>query len=67
MVPNMTEEIFVKRCPVCCDNCNCKPCLRDLHPKLKMKFQFEPNGYQKAYGYIYTALLLMTNLSDDTY
>ncbi|PWA56474.1 zinc finger, RING-type, JmjC domain, Zinc-finger domain of monoamine-oxidase A repressor R1 [Artemisia annua] len=46
--PNMTQEMFAERCPVCCDNCNCKACLRDPHPKLKMKFQFKPNDYQKA-------------------
>ncbi|GJT70038.1 reverse transcriptase domain-containing protein [Tanacetum coccineum] len=27
--------------------------IRDLHPKLKIKFQFEPNGYQKAQNSMY--------------
>ncbi|GJW14222.1 zinc finger domain of monoamine-oxidase A repressor R1 [Tanacetum coccineum] len=51
--PNMTKEMFAERCPVCCDNCNCKPCLRDPHPKLKTKFQFEPDDYQKAQSSMY--------------
>ncbi|GJS61055.1 serine/threonine-protein kinase AFC2 isoform X3, partial [Tanacetum coccineum] len=31
--PNMTYEMFAKCCPIFKDNCNCKGCLRDVHPK----------------------------------
>ncbi|GKB67782.1 hypothetical protein Tco_0929194 [Tanacetum coccineum] len=27
MYPNVSEERFVKACPVCCNTCNCKTCL----------------------------------------
>lgn len=32
--PNMTDEMFAERCPVCLDICNCKSCLRDVHPRV---------------------------------
>ncbi|KZV52383.1 hypothetical protein F511_32944 [Dorcoceras hygrometricum] len=26
--PRLSEEAFIEACPVCCNNCNCKSCLR---------------------------------------
>ncbi|CAI9285203.1 unnamed protein product [Lactuca saligna] len=51
--PNMTEKMFAERCPVCCDNCNCKRCLRDVHPKVKEKINFKPNNNQKVRYSVY--------------
>ncbi|XP_071697885.1 lysine-specific demethylase JMJ29-like isoform X2 [Rutidosis leptorrhynchoides] len=51
--PNMTEEMFAERCPVCLDNCNCKSCLRDVHPKIKGKIDFKPSADQKVRYSIY--------------
>ncbi|KAL4590429.1 hypothetical protein LXL04_003358 [Taraxacum kok-saghyz] len=51
--PNMTEEMFAECCPVCCDNCNCKRCLRDVHPKVKEKIDFNPTEDQKVRYSIY--------------
>ncbi|KAJ0512223.1 putative transcription factor C2H2 family [Helianthus annuus] len=31
--PHVSEEEFVKACPVCCNYCNCKACLRRFSPK----------------------------------
>ncbi|KAK1426058.1 hypothetical protein QVD17_14726 [Tagetes erecta] len=31
--PGVSKEEFVKACPVCCNNCNCKACLRRFSPK----------------------------------
>ncbi|XP_076911787.1 lysine-specific demethylase JMJ26-like [Bidens hawaiensis] len=31
--PHVSVEEFVKACPVCCNNCNCKACLRGFSPK----------------------------------
>ncbi|GKC56705.1 tRNA modification GTPase MnmE, partial [Tanacetum coccineum] len=33
LYPNMTYKMFAECCPVFKDNCNCKGCLRDVHPK----------------------------------
>ncbi|KAK9068352.1 hypothetical protein SSX86_012463 [Deinandra increscens subsp. villosa] len=30
LYPDVSEEEFVKACPFCCNNCNCKACLRRL-------------------------------------
>ncbi|XP_042758581.1 lysine-specific demethylase JMJ26 [Lactuca sativa] len=51
--PNMTDEMFAERCPVCLDICNCKSCLRDVHPRVKEKIDFKPNDDQKARYSIY--------------
>ncbi|KAL4590419.1 hypothetical protein LXL04_003348 [Taraxacum kok-saghyz] len=48
--PNMTNEMFAECCPVCRDICNCKTCLRDVHPRVKEKINYEPNDGQKV-GY----------------
>ncbi|KAJ0503679.1 putative transcription factor C2H2 family [Helianthus annuus] len=32
--PHVSEEEFVKACPVCCNYCNCKACLRRFSPKV---------------------------------
>ncbi|XP_076948219.1 lysine-specific demethylase JMJ27-like [Bidens hawaiensis] len=57
--PNMTEEMFAECCPVCLDNCNCKSCLRDVHPKVKEKINFEPSVDQKIQYSIYTLHVLL--------
>lgn len=51
--PNMTEEMFAQLCPVCLDKCNCKSCLRDVHPKVKNKINFKPTADQKVQYSIY--------------
>ncbi|MFS8015300.1 putative transcription factor & chromatin remodeling &Metalloenzymes JmjC family [Helianthus anomalus] len=51
--PNMSEEDFAECCPVCLDNCNCKACLRDVHPKVKNKIDFKPSSEQKKQYSIY--------------
>ncbi|CAH1428998.1 unnamed protein product [Lactuca virosa] len=51
--PNMTEKMFAECCPVCCDNCNCKRCLRDVHPKVKEKIDFKPNEVQRVRYSVY--------------
>ncbi|KAI3795034.1 hypothetical protein L1987_37678 [Smallanthus sonchifolius] len=50
LYPNMTEDMFAERCPVCLGNCNCKPCLRDVHPLIKKKIDFVSNDDQKVQG-----------------
>ncbi|KAF5805697.1 putative transcription factor C2H2 family [Helianthus annuus] len=57
--PNMTEEMFADQCPVCLDNCNCKSCLRDVHPKVKEKINFTPTADQKIQYSIYTLHVLL--------
>ncbi|XP_071726344.1 lysine-specific demethylase JMJ27-like isoform X2 [Rutidosis leptorrhynchoides] len=57
--PNMTEEMFAERCPVCLDNCNCKSCLRDVHPKVKGKIDFKPSDDQKVQYSIYILHVLL--------
>ncbi|XP_076900082.1 lysine-specific demethylase JMJ26-like [Bidens hawaiensis] len=32
--PHVAVEEFVKACPICCNNCNCKACLRGFSPKV---------------------------------
>ncbi|XP_024985140.1 lysine-specific demethylase JMJ25-like isoform X2 [Cynara cardunculus var. scolymus] len=57
--PNMTEEMFAERCPVCCDNCNCKSCLRDVRPKVKGMIDFRPDDDQKVRYSIYILHVLL--------
>ncbi|XP_071721244.1 lysine-specific demethylase JMJ26-like isoform X2 [Rutidosis leptorrhynchoides] len=57
--PNMTEDMFAERCPVCLDNCNCKSCLRDVHPKVKGKIDFKPSDDQKVQYSIYILHVLL--------
>ncbi|KAI7734136.1 hypothetical protein M8C21_010347 [Ambrosia artemisiifolia] len=61
--PNMTEQMFADRCPVCQDNCNCKACLRDVHPKVKEKINFTPTPDQKIQYSIYTLHVLLPFLN----
>ncbi|KAL4590422.1 hypothetical protein LXL04_003351 [Taraxacum kok-saghyz] len=57
--PNMTEEMFAESCPVCLDKCNCKGCLRDVHPKVKQKINFEPDDDQKVRYSVYILHVLL--------
>ncbi|XP_023749344.1 lysine-specific demethylase JMJ26 isoform X1 [Lactuca sativa] len=57
--PNMTEEMFAECCPVCLDNCNCKGCLRDVHPKVKQKIDFKPDDDQKIRYSVYILHVLL--------
>ncbi|KAI3707498.1 hypothetical protein L6452_26078 [Arctium lappa] len=57
--PNMTEEMFAECCPVCCDNCNCKSCLRDVRPKVKGMIDFQPDDDQKVRYSIYILHVLL--------
>ncbi|XP_071726407.1 lysine-specific demethylase JMJ29-like isoform X2 [Rutidosis leptorrhynchoides] len=57
--PNMTEEMFAERCPVCLDNCNCKSCLRDVHPKVKGKIDFKPSIDEKVQYSLYILHVLL--------
>ncbi|KAL4590880.1 hypothetical protein LXL04_003827 [Taraxacum kok-saghyz] len=56
--PNMTKEMFAECCPVCLDKCNCKTCLRDVHPKVKQKIEFIPSDDQKVGYSIYILHML---------
>ncbi|KAL4590415.1 hypothetical protein LXL04_003344 [Taraxacum kok-saghyz] len=57
--PNMTEAMFAECCPVCLDKCNCKGCLRDVHPKVKEKINFEPDDDQKVRYSVYILHVLL--------
>ncbi|KAD7117477.1 hypothetical protein E3N88_04745 [Mikania micrantha] len=57
--PNMTEDMFAECCPVCLDKCNCKSCLRDVHPKVKNKIDFKPSSDQKVQYSIYILHVLL--------
>ncbi|KAI3773352.1 hypothetical protein L1987_47878 [Smallanthus sonchifolius] len=57
--PNMTEDMFAECCPVCLDKCNCKSCLRDVHPKVKNKIDFKPSIDQKVRYSIYILHVLL--------
>ncbi|CAH1427080.1 unnamed protein product [Lactuca virosa] len=57
--PNMTEEMFGESCPVCRDICNCKSCLRDVHPKVKQKIDFKLNDDQKIRYSVYILHVLL--------
>ncbi|XP_071706627.1 lysine-specific demethylase JMJ29-like [Rutidosis leptorrhynchoides] len=46
--PNMTEEMFAERCPVCLGSCNCKSCLRDVHPNVERKTVFKQSADNKV-------------------
>ncbi|KAL4590427.1 hypothetical protein LXL04_003356 [Taraxacum kok-saghyz] len=56
--PNMTEEMFAESCPVCLDKCNCKSCLRNVHPKVKQKINYRPTDDQKVRYSLYILHLL---------
>ncbi|GAU18065.1 hypothetical protein TSUD_51760 [Trifolium subterraneum] len=52
--PHLKEDEIAKACPVCCDNCNCKACLRsttlikaikDSNPQTNKDFVVEPSKY----------------------
>ncbi|XP_035838604.1 uncharacterized protein LOC110908467 isoform X3 [Helianthus annuus] len=45
--PNMTEDMFAERCPVCRGNCNCNTCLRDAS-QVNDKTRFITNDGQKV-------------------
>ncbi|PHT48143.1 Lysine-specific demethylase 3A [Capsicum baccatum] len=46
--PGMPEEAFAESCPVCCQNCNCKACLRLDGPIRALKnSQFEISEEEK--------------------
>ncbi|KAK1439540.1 hypothetical protein QVD17_05360 [Tagetes erecta] len=57
--PKMIEKEFEENCPVCQDNCNCKSCLRDVHPKVKKKIDYTPSADQKIQYSIYTIHVLL--------
>ncbi|CAH1427075.1 unnamed protein product [Lactuca virosa] len=57
--PNMTEEMFAECCPVCLDKCNCKGCLRDVHPKVKEKIDFKPDDDHKMRYSVYILHVLL--------
>ncbi|PWA96321.1 zinc finger, RING-type, JmjC domain, Zinc-finger domain of monoamine-oxidase A repressor R1 [Artemisia annua] len=57
--PNMTEEMFKESCPFCSGNCNCKSCLRDVHPKVKNKIDFLTNDDQRIQCSKYTLEMLL--------
>ncbi|XP_058772086.1 lysine-specific demethylase JMJ25-like [Vicia villosa] len=41
--PNLKETDVAEACPVCCDNCNCKACLRSFKLINEMKQRVETN------------------------
>ncbi|XP_071704152.1 lysine-specific demethylase JMJ25-like [Rutidosis leptorrhynchoides] len=57
--PNMKEEMFAERCPVCLEICNCKSCLRDVLPKVKGKIDLKPSVDQKVRYSIYILHVLL--------
>ncbi|XP_071707924.1 lysine-specific demethylase JMJ25-like [Rutidosis leptorrhynchoides] len=57
--PNMKEEMFAERCPVCLDNCNCKSCLRGVLRKVKGKIDLKPSYDQKVRYSIYILHVLL--------
>ena len=47
--PGMPEEAFAESCPVCCQNCNCKSCLRLDGPIRTLKnLKFEISKEEKS-------------------
>ncbi|CAI9285197.1 unnamed protein product [Lactuca saligna] len=61
--PNMTEVMLYDCCPVCSDNCNCNSCLRDVHPKVKLKIDFKPDHDQRVRYSLYILHVLFPFLT----
>ncbi|KAM7518021.1 hypothetical protein LguiB_016983 [Lonicera macranthoides] len=58
--PKMSEEDFAESCPVCCNNCNCKSCLRldvPLKDLKRLNLEFSNEEKVKYSKYILHKLL----------
>ncbi|KAM7513894.1 hypothetical protein LguiA_003477 [Lonicera macranthoides] len=58
--PNMSKEDFSRACPVCCDNCNCKACLRldvPMRDQKRLYLEFSSDEKVQYSKYILHALL----------
>ncbi|XP_076956580.1 lysine-specific demethylase JMJ26-like [Bidens hawaiensis] len=61
--PDVSEEEFVKACPFCCNNCNCKACLRRVAPKGYSCA--EPNKIKNSKQILQKVFPLVTKLNED--
>ncbi|KAJ0519653.1 lysine-specific demethylase JMJ25 isoform X2 [Helianthus annuus] len=62
--PHVFEEEFVKACPVCCNNCNCKACLRRFSPKGGYTCS-EPDKIKHSKQILHKVLPFATKLNQD--
>ncbi|KAK3016022.1 hypothetical protein RJ639_007341, partial [Escallonia herrerae] len=64
--PEMSEKDFAEACPVCCNKCNCKSCLRDLPLKKMLKLEFSNEEKVSYSKYILQELLpLLKRLNEE--
>nr|GEW05472.1 lysine-specific demethylase JMJ25-like isoform X2 [Tanacetum cinerariifolium] len=63
--PDLSEEEFIKACPVCCNSCNCKACLRGCSFKdIKRYSCFEPDKIRHSTHILQQVFPLVMNLNE---